>query len=114
MNALVVNDGQEDQLELRIDRSSYTNENLNFELGQNYPNPFKETTIIPFYMYSREEVTLSIFDISGKKLWERKWIADKGRNELPVDSDMLSTSGMLYYQLATNKGATTKRMILLN
>lgn len=114
LDALAVNDGNEGQLELRINRSTKGNINLDFELGQNYPNPFKQTTVIPFYMYDSQEVTLSIFDISGKKLWERKWMADNGRNEIQVDADMLSTSGMLYYQLSTNEGSTTKRMILLN
>lgn len=35
-------------------------------LGQNVPNPFNPTTAIPFQLESREDVTLSIYDVKGR------------------------------------------------
>ncbi|MBT3208861.1 MAG: T9SS type A sorting domain-containing protein [Bacteroidetes bacterium] len=41
---------------------------FNFQLHQNYPNPFSETTEISFYLNQAELVSLEIFDITGKKV----------------------------------------------
>ena len=35
-------------------------------LGQNYPNPFNNSTVIPFTLNKASEVTLTVFDISGR------------------------------------------------
>jgi len=37
-----------------------------FYLGQNYPNPFKEKTIIKYCVASIARVTLTVYDAEGK------------------------------------------------
>ena len=37
-------------------------------MGDNYPNPFDESTLIKYYIPSYEYVTLTIFDASGKEV----------------------------------------------
>lgn len=39
-----------------------------FELQQNYPNPFKLETTIPFYVAEKGQVDISVFDINGKQI----------------------------------------------
>lgn len=39
-----------------------------FKLLQNYPNPFSSVTTIPFVLTNHSDVTVEIFDLSGKKL----------------------------------------------
>ncbi|MEP7170537.1 MAG: T9SS type A sorting domain-containing protein [Bacteroidota bacterium] len=41
-----------------------------FKLNQNYPNPFKSKTTIPFTLKFSSHVKLEIFDVNGKKLIE--------------------------------------------
>jgi protocatechuate 3,4-dioxygenase beta subunit len=40
----------------------------NVVLGQNYPNPFKEETNIPFTLTEKAEVKIELWDISGNKI----------------------------------------------
>ncbi|MFQ6674793.1 MAG: Ig-like domain-containing protein [Fidelibacterota bacterium] len=39
-----------------------------FSLGQNYPNPFNSVTTIPFTLGTTAEVTVSVYDILGRKV----------------------------------------------
>ena len=39
-----------------------------FYLGQNYPNPFKEKTLIKYCIAYRTKVTLKIYDTDGKEI----------------------------------------------
>jgi hypothetical protein len=37
-----------------------------FELGQNYPNPFNGSTVVPFDIHKSMQVSISIYNVSGK------------------------------------------------
>ena len=39
-----------------------------FYLGQNYPNPFKEKTIIKYCVASATRVTLTVYDVKGNEI----------------------------------------------
>ncbi len=39
-----------------------------FALGQNFPNPYAMETTIPFYLRLPADVTLDLYDLSGKKV----------------------------------------------
>jgi protocatechuate 3,4-dioxygenase beta subunit len=40
----------------------------NFDLGQNYPNPYLNETTIPIYLELPSDVTLDLFDLQGRKV----------------------------------------------
>lgn len=48
------------------------------ELGENYPNPFRTSTTIPFTLDADRQVTVSIFDIQGRKV--RDLVTNEIRN----------------------------------
>jgi hypothetical protein len=39
-----------------------------FRLGQNYPNPFNPTTVIPFELASAGDVSLAVYDVTGRQV----------------------------------------------
>ncbi len=39
-----------------------------FHLAQNYPNPFNSNTYISFYLPKRENISLTIYDLTGKEV----------------------------------------------
>lgn len=39
-----------------------------FELGQNYPNPFNPTTQIPFELKEGGDVTIKVYDLTGREV----------------------------------------------
>jgi protocatechuate 3,4-dioxygenase beta subunit len=44
----------------------------NFNLGQNFPNPYTNKTTIPFTLIHRSDVNLQIWDLMGRKLQDIK------------------------------------------
>jgi len=85
-----------------------------FELGQNYPNPFNGGTIIPFSIPLEATISLSIYDIRGRKVEELV----KGKYYGPGNHrvDWLATgrsSGIYLCQLQIGDQYFTQKMILL-
>ena len=84
-----------------------------FELFQNNPNPFAQTTSIGFMLPSNADATISIFDVTGKLIKAYTGSFTKGLNTITVDKNDLNTTGVLYYTLDTQGFTSTRRMVLL-
>lgn len=82
-------------------------------LYQNRPNPFVEETQISFYLPYAEEVTLSVFDMAGKLLYETSSYYATGLNSIELESAVLRSSGVLYYRLEADGFTATRKMIRL-
>ncbi len=83
-----------------------------FELYQNMPNPFAETTKIGFSLPQAGNAVLTVHDASGRLLKTIDRDFAKGYNEVQISKDELSAKGVLYYQLETAGHTATKKMIL--
>jgi hypothetical protein len=89
-----------------------------FQLEQNYPNPFNPETTIRFSLAgdgsnSSSPVSLKIYDVLGNEvvtLLNEKLSA--GTYEVKFDASRMS-SGVYFYQLNTDFGKATKKMIVL-
>jgi len=89
-----------------------------FRLGQNYPNPFNPGTHISYQMVSNEYVTLTIYDLLGKKI--KSLISE---NQMPGSYSVTwngrdengnrTPSGVYVYTLKTNSFMETKKMLML-
>ncbi len=84
-----------------------------FELFQNTPNPFAETTTIGFMLPIDAEATINIFDVTGKLLKGYSGSFTQGLNTIVVNKNELNTTGVLYYTLDTQGFTSTRRMVLL-
>jgi len=89
-----------------------------YNLSQNYPNPFNPVTNIGFSIVESGEISLKVYDISGKEIMELaqgfytpgnytiKWDAvDSYGNEV--------SSGIYIYQLITQDIILSNRMVLM-
>ena len=86
---------------------------LEFCLNQNYPNPFKNKTTIKYGIPYKTKVILIVHNSVGEiveKLISKEQNA--GIYEVEFRADGLS-EGTYFYQLITEKFATTKHMKLL-
>jgi len=45
--------------------------NKQFQLGQNFPNPYDTETTIPFSLVQSSDVKLDIYDLSGRRLYSK-------------------------------------------
>ncbi|MFZ1323502.1 MAG: YCF48-related protein [Ignavibacteria bacterium] len=68
-----------------------------FQVSQNFPNPFNPTTKISFSLLKSGNVTLEVFDISGKKISEIvRSRYEPGNYEIQFDGSELSSGVYLY------------------
>jgi hypothetical protein len=86
-------------------------------LRQNRPNPFNPTTTIVFSLPQQMHLTLSIFDISGRRVAQLvDGVMHAGPHEVPWagtdDKGRAVASGVYCYQLKTPYGVETRRMVL--
>jgi hypothetical protein len=84
-----------------------------FALYQNEPNPFKGNTVIGFDLPVDGQVTLTVFDVTGKVLAVKEQDAVKGYNTITVSSKELPAVGVMYYRLDANEYTATKKMVVI-
>lgn len=85
----------------------------NFNLEQNFPNPFNPTTTIRFTLSEKSLVNLSVYNILGQKVSElinSELIS--GQHSIMFNGNELA-SGVYFYRLQTGEFNVTKKMILL-
>ena len=92
------------------------NQPRKFLLKQNYPNPFNPSTNIGFVIPATEFVTLSIFDVLGRKV---ATVIDNNLMQAGSHSVRLSaseynlSSGIYFYELKYGNHFVTKKMVLM-
>ena len=84
-----------------------------FELAQNYPNPFKEKTIIKYCVPVKMNIRMEVFDSKGNKI---KTLVDEikeaGTYKIEFNSENIG-AGEYLYKLETKDYFDTKKMIVL-
>ena len=85
-----------------------------YELNQNYPNPFNPETIISYSLPQKSEVSLTIYDITGKLIdIITPGLQSAGTHEVRWQAANYLSSGAYLYQIKAGNYISTKKMILL-
>ena len=84
-----------------------------FELMQNKPNPFDNSTVIGFNLPRTQEASIRVLDVTGKVVKSVKGMFAKGYNQVTISKDDLGATGVLYYRLETTDRMATRKMILI-
>jgi hypothetical protein len=83
------------------------------QLEQNHPNPFNSSTVIRYTIPHSCEVTLTVYDVLGRKV---RVLVDGfqavGQHSGVFDGEELS-SGIYFYQLKAGEIVATKKMVYL-
>ncbi|MFC2125344.1 CotH kinase family protein, partial [Bacteroidota bacterium] len=83
-------------------------------LGQNYPNPLSNGTIIPYQIFTPGFVVIKVFDSMGRMV---KTLVTENQEtafyEVYLDADNLKTGIYYYTMVVDNVFADTKRMIII-
>jgi HYR domain-containing protein/cohesin domain-containing protein len=85
----------------------------NFELYQNVPNPFGESTAIGFNLPEASAATLTVFDVSGKLVKTMSGNFGKGYHEFSIEKGDMPNRGVFYYRLETPFHTATRKMTRL-
>jgi len=94
-------------------RSEEVTAEYGFELGQNEPNPFKQTTTFTYVLPTADVADIVIYDLSGKQISSETVQGTKGLNTHTVDLKS-AASGVYYYTINTTEYSATKKMILID
>ena len=91
---------------------------VEYSLSQNYPNPFNPSTNINFSIVDASEVSLKVYDLSGKEINElaNNFYTPGTYNVIWDATDSYGnqvSSGIYIYQLKTNDGILSNSMILM-
>lgn len=78
---------------------------------QNRPNPFREQTVIRYLLDEAGVVTLSVYDMNGRRVLQRKSEGKRGMNEVEVYGEDLPAAGLFYYHLGTARERYTGKMM---
>ena len=90
-----------------------------FYLSQNYPNPFKEKTVIKYCVACRTRVLLKVFNAEGKEIEK---LVDEEQNpgtyevefkNVEMHRDASLQSGTYFYRLEAGDYKSDKKMFLL-
>jgi len=86
---------------------------VKYDLSQNYPNPFNPSTVINYDLPFDGNVSLKIFDMSGKELMTLvNEVKTAGYYSVNFNASDLS-SGVYFYTISADNFTATKKMVLL-
>jgi len=81
-------------------------------LGQNYPNPFKQTTEISYELANGSNVMIEVMDLSGRQVMEvNEGFKPAGKHTKVLNVGNLD-AGIYFYTLKADGFTETKRMIV--
>ena len=84
-----------------------------FSLLQNVPNPFSRTTNIEYTIPVAQQVTLTLYDESGRLIRELvNGMQAAGNHSVSFEQDNLQ-SGVYFYQMKAGEFVKTRRMMIL-
>lgn len=75
------------------------------------PNPFSTSAQLKFTLNTSDEVTLTVFDPSGRQFYKTKQHFPKGKNQLNIKTDELPQSGILFYVIESDGAKTLGKFI---
>jgi hypothetical protein len=84
----------------------------NFNLEQNYPNPFRNETVLRFTLPQKANVKLSLYDMHGRLVKQIvNETKDKGTHVVNFNGITL-TSGLYYYKIQAGEFSAVKKMTI--
>lgn len=105
-------DGEPEQINLSFFTENSTNVSTNFELFQNRPNPWNNSTIIPFQLDAGTNTRLTVYDMAGKRVYEVAEYFTEGYHEISIRRNDLPAIGLFYYTLEAGDQRATRKMVL--
>ncbi len=84
-----------------------------FTLFPNRPNPFRDETLVSFYLPKASNLVLSIYDPTGRLIQQFSGEYAAGYHERPIYREDLENEGLFIVRLETPQNIATQKMILL-
>jgi len=88
---------------------------INFQLQQNFPNPFNSKTIIKYTVRYENNVTIKLYDMLGREMGTLlNEVKSPGEYAVELDGEKLGlSSGIYFYQMKAGDFNSVKKLIYL-
>lgn len=83
-----------------------------FSLLQNHPNPVNGLTTIEYTLPESTPIVLNFMNTHGQLLKTIQVVGEVGKNQIQINTNTLAATGVIYYQLSSNLGTATRKMIV--
>jgi hypothetical protein len=77
------------------------------------PNPFQEETVVPFYLPTMTEMTMTVADISGRTVLTKREVFAAGWHEWHIRRAELPGAGIYYYGVVCGKSSERSGVIVV-
>jgi len=84
-----------------------------FALYQNKPNPWDGFTSIGFVLPQDADAVLTIYDVAGKEIYRTSGSYAAGYNSIVISQKELPNAGVMYYKLESGGYSASKKMVLI-
>lgn len=84
-----------------------------FEVLELAPNPFREKLLLRFSLPATEPIRLSVWDIRGRTVLQRQWMANAGINEYYLSATDLAGEGLYFFRLHAPDGSREGEFVLV-
>lgn len=109
---LYMNDNLE-VVEMNIDKRDNGAEIVSFSVAQNSPNPWSIFTQVDVNLTVASEVTIKVFDVTGRLFYFGTELLTAGKNTIQLDNEKVNGAGVYFYEISTNTQSAQYKMIKL-
>ena len=98
---------------MNIDKRDNGAEIVSFSVAQNSPNPWSIFTQVDVNLTVASEVTIKVFDVTGRLFYFGTELLTAGKNTIQLDSEKVNGAGVYFYEISTNTQSAQYKMIKL-
>lgn len=84
---------------------------VNWQLFANQPNPFREKTTFPFYLEAEELVNAVIYDLQGRRIWSVQEQYPAGLHHWILPASLFPAKGLYYFRMEVGGEGRTKAIL---
>ena len=96
-----------------VTSTNNVNSVVDFQLLQNHPNPFSNSTKIQFNLVTSQVVHIKIYNSKGVLVKTIENNFNEGWNEIEINKNELLGAGIYFYDLQSSKDRKMGKMIAL-
>jgi hypothetical protein len=79
-----------------------------------YPNPWQTSTYVELEMVRTDELTIDLYDVSGKLIYATTQYLEKGTHKIEIGEQQVIQPGVYYCNISDGQQTIRKKMIKLN
>jgi hypothetical protein len=77
------------------------------------PNPWKDEATVNFFLPEADQVTFTLFDVSGREVYAHSTFLNGGNHQYQLNASDFSARGMMFFEINTSKEKSFQKMIVL-